>query len=177
MEEMHGTRDRGTAQRPRGLSTCAPAQKPFKPCPLGFYRGFTAKVRLMRSLVTGDWLDLQPLSPPQRTGVGAGSSVPLITWLASLTTSPALRCTQPGTLDPRKDLQTMTSLAGFSPGLCRPSHASFHLPNNHWGSDFPSYLQCLPLCRSLLASLPIYIPSMETWDPKWKDKQAEANWS
>ena len=150
-------------------------RRPPNPVLWGVYGGFITQVWLIRSLVTGDWLDLQPLFPPQRSGVGTRSSNPLVPWLAALTTSPILRCPQTGRWALGTTSRQMTSLAGSSPGQCHPSQTSFHLPDNHWGSDFPSHVQCLPLCRSLLACLPIYIPSMGNRDPKWKNKQAEVN--
>lgn len=40
------------------------------PVPLGVYGSFVTKVWLIKSLAIGNWFNLQPLSPPGRSGVG-----------------------------------------------------------------------------------------------------------
>ena len=57
----------GKGRTASSSSTGSPARKLSKPPPLGFYGGFTAKAWLIKSLVTGDWFNIQPLSPPQKS--------------------------------------------------------------------------------------------------------------
>lgn len=83
MEEVYRTKCWGEGHRasflwvdhPPSVLTCSPIQKPSKPC----YLGVLMKV----SLRGHNWpllirLSLQLLHPPQRMGVGAESSSPLI---------------------------------------------------------------------------------------------------
>ena len=73
------------------VSTCSPAQKLSKSCPLGVF--------MEPSLPRHDWLDhwplvielnLHPLYPLWRSGGGTQSSKPLITWFVPLATSSSL---------------------------------------------------------------------------------------
>ena len=60
-------------------------QKLSEPCPFGILLRLHYIAWLIKSLATGhDWLNLQPLSLPQRSGGGTERANPLITWLALL---------------------------------------------------------------------------------------------
>ena len=49
-------------------SKCPLTQKLSKPWPLCFYGGFTVLAWLIESLEIGDGFNVQPFSPPQRSG-------------------------------------------------------------------------------------------------------------
>ena len=46
------------------ISMCSPTQNLSKLVLLGFYGGFITEVCFVKSLATGDWFNIRPISPP-----------------------------------------------------------------------------------------------------------------
>lgn len=78
-------------KRSAPISHTSPTGSSPNPRLLGFYGGFITQSGLITSSALGDWLNLQPLPSPQKSGSGAEISSPPGTGWVPQVTSPILR--------------------------------------------------------------------------------------